>query len=354
MNILLIAGHGNGDPGACATFNGVTYREADLTRTVVKALKTRLKPYMGVTIYDTSRCAYDDYISGTLNRRAEFANQDYVLEVHFNACTWDGGNSSTKGIEAYVPTAETSVGVETAICKNVAAVGLRNRGVKKKNWSVIYTAKKAGVSSCLLEVCFIDDADDMKIYGAKFNEIMDGIAKGVVEGFGVGTYKAATTTATKPAETTQTATKPTTTATDTLYRVQVGAYSKKDNAETTYAKVKAAGYPAIIMILNGLYKVQVGAYKNKGNATKMVDRLKADGFDAFITTQVGQVVAAKTITEGSTVRVKKGAKDYSGNGLSDLVYNRNHKVKQIDGNRVVITYNGVVVAAVHKDNLSLV
>ena len=58
-------------------------------------------------------------------------------------------------------TSESGITVEEAICKNVAALGFTNRGVKRKNWSVIATAKSQGVSSCLLEVCFIDDPDDI-------------------------------------------------------------------------------------------------------------------------------------------------------------------------------------------------
>ena len=64
--------------------------------------------------------------------------------------------------------------------------------------------------------------------------------------------------------------------------------------------------------------------------------------------------AKPTIQVGSTVKVKKGAKDYNGNGLASFIYNRDHKVKEIKGNRVVITYNGVVVAAVRLEDIYLV
>lgn len=61
-----------------------------------------------------------------------------------------------------------------------------------------------------------------------------------------------------------------------------------------------------------------------------------------------------TIKVGDTVRVKTGAKTYTGGGLWSEVYKRNHKVKQIDGDRVVITYTGIVVAAVKLSDLILV
>lgn len=62
----------------------------------------------------------------------------------------------------------------------------------------------------------------------------------------------------------------------------------------------------------------------------------------------------KEIKVGSTVKVKKNAKTYDGKALASFVYNRKHKVSQIDGYRVVITYDGQTVAAVNKSDLTLV
>jgi hypothetical protein len=52
--------------------------------------------------------------------------------------------------------------------------------------------------------------------------------------------------------------------------------------------------------------------------------------------------------------VKKGAKTYDGATLAKFVYDRVHDVKQIGGERVVISYNGITVAAVRKSDLILV
>lgn len=50
-----------------------------------------------------------------------------------------------------------------------------------------------------------------------------------------------------------------------------------------------------------LYRVQVGAYKNKANADAQINRVKTAGFDAFITTKSGtatsSVPAKKSIDE---------------------------------------------------------
>lgn len=179
MNILLIAGHGAGDVGAVG--NG--YKEADLTREVASLLKPMLDNYANVTIADTSRNWYS-YISkgGQFN----FKPYDYVLEVHFNAGVSDTkGNGTTTGTEIYITTSEKTHGVETEIVKGISDIGFRNRGVKRKNFTVINRAKNQGVSSALLEVCFIDDKDDIKLYQSCKTEVIKAIATGIINGFGL-------------------------------------------------------------------------------------------------------------------------------------------------------------------------
>ncbi len=145
------------------------------------------------------------------------------------------------------------------------------------------------------------------------------------------------------------------------YKVQVGAYSVKSNADAMLAKVKAAGFDTYMVQADGMYKIQVGAYNLKSNAEAMQTTLKLNGFDAFITTEQGKAVSGtaatapvKEITVGSTVKLAQGAKTYDGKGLAGFVYARNHEVKEINGDRVVITYQGTVVAAVKKSDLTLV
>lgn len=178
MKILLISGHGAGDPGASSTF-GV---EAAETVVMVKKIKETLEKYAAVDLYPVERNAFKDIKKGEC--KVNFGKYDYVLEVHFNAGVSDlTGNEKTTGTEIYVTTAEKTTGVETRIMQKMAALGLKNRGVKKKNWSVIARAKASGTSSALLEVCFIDDKDDMKIYTEKKNQIAAAVAMAIAEQF---------------------------------------------------------------------------------------------------------------------------------------------------------------------------
>lgn len=68
-----------------------------------------------------------------------------------------------------------------------------------------------------------------------------------------------------------------------LYRVQVGAYQRKENAEKMLAKVKKAGFDTYMVKENNLYHVQVGAYREKENAENMMKKLKAKSFEVFLT-----------------------------------------------------------------------
>lgn len=61
--------------------------------------------------------------------------------------------------------------------------------------------------------------------------------------------------------------------------------------------------------------------------------------------------ATSSIKVGDTVKVKRGANTYNGGSLASFVYDRNHKVSEVSGNRAVITYDGTVVAAVNTKDL---
>lgn len=113
-------------------------------------------------------------------------------------------------------------------------------------------------------------------------------------------------------------------ATDGLYRVQVGAYSKLDNARRQLAVIQGKGFEALVKKFGNLYKVQTGAYSVKANAEAQLARVKAAGFeDAYITQESGgTVVATDDVPEPSyvTYKVKRGdslwsiAKANLGNG----------------------------------------
>lgn len=74
--------------------------------------------------------------------------------------------------------------MKTEILKNLCnCVKYHNRGVKRKGFRVISKIKSQGVCSALLEVCFIDNSNDIEIYQKNKNKLATAVAKGIATGF---------------------------------------------------------------------------------------------------------------------------------------------------------------------------
>lgn len=90
---------------------------------------------------------------------------------------------------------------------------------------------------------------------------------------------------------------------DALYRVQVGAFAEKENADRQLIKVKEAGFDAIEKKEDDLYKVQVGAYAKENNAEKQADKLEEAGFEAAV------ISDASSASDKPEVSTKKSNKE---------------------------------------------
>ena len=181
MNILLIAGHGAGDPGASA--NG--YTESVLTRELVFKLKSQLEKHSNITVFDTSKNMYRHLKSGNT---FDFSRYDYVLEIHFNAGISENAKKDglSTGCEILVHKNESGISVEEKILKNLSGLGFKNRGIKRRSdLQNMNTVHKKGVSYALLETCFIDDPTDMNLYISKKDAVVSAIADGIKKGFGL-------------------------------------------------------------------------------------------------------------------------------------------------------------------------
>lgn len=178
MKILLIAGHGENDSGAVA--NG--YKEADLTRELVKIVSKELRKYADVFVYATEKNACKQAKKGSLKIPD---GVDYVLEIHFNSAE----SNKAHGSECYVTSREEGITVEKLIMKELSSYfTLRDNdsvfdGVKRENFLVINTLKNKGISGALLEVCFISNKTDITVYQANKERIAKGIVEGIVKGF---------------------------------------------------------------------------------------------------------------------------------------------------------------------------
>lgn len=70
--------------------------------------------------------------------------------------------------------------------------------------------------------------------------------------------------------------------TTTQYIVQAGVFTGKANADKLAARLKAAGFDAIVKSDGGQYRVQCGVFASADNAAALARQLKTAGFDAVI------------------------------------------------------------------------
>ena len=336
--IALDAGHGLNTAGK-RTPNGE--REWSLNDAVRDYVVDYLKDYNCEFIFpDGNEGKVDESLASRRNAYV-VADADAAVSIHHNALSGKWNNAT--GVETWVDKKHTSADLRLAECIQKRLpdyTGLKDRGIKEENWAVI---NQNHVPAVLTEGGFMDSKTDYPVITSTNGQ--KGYAKAVAEG--LIEFLALEKKTNKKSETTNK-------ASSVLYKVQCGAYSKKENADALCAKINKAGFKAYVTKIGGLYKVQCGAYAKKANAEKLRDNIKSAGFDATVVKTSSTATQSTTIKVGSTVKVKKGAKTYEGKALADFVYDRNHKVKSIDGKRVVITYDGVIVAAINKANLILV
>jgi N-acetylmuramoyl-L-alanine amidase len=230
IRIVLDAGHGGNDPGAVA--NGL--KEKDLTLTIVKHIGRLLGEYEGVEVHYTR--TDDRFLE--LSERAAIANKlnaDYFISVHINA----GGGT---GFESYIHNGNVSAA--TIAYQNVIhaeimkAIGnVKDRGKKRANYAVL---RLTNMPAILTENLFIDNPNDAtKLKSEQFLlQVAHGHVQGIVKAFGLK----------KKAQPKPTPSQPQQKSSDKkLYRVQVGAFTEKENAERLAEELKKKGYPTIIV-----------------------------------------------------------------------------------------------------------
>ena len=175
MKILLISGHGAGDTGAV----GCGHKEADLTRTATNVLAGKLAAYdVSTTRYPVARDAYQDNRNGKL--QVDFSNFGLIVEVHFNSF-----NGSAHGTEClYKPSGMKALASKVSAA--IAGVGLLDRGAKQRtDLANMNRCAKLGVPYILIETCFIDNKNDMKIYEANLYNVWDKAAAAICSYYGI-------------------------------------------------------------------------------------------------------------------------------------------------------------------------
>lgn len=116
---------------------------------------------------------YSNSTNENLQMIVNLANKqdlDWFISIHFNA----GGG---EGVEVYTYEGRQYQDA-VDVCKNIAALGFRNRGVKKGTG--LYVIRKTKAKSMLIEVCFVDTKDANKYLEIGYKAIAKAIVEGVL------------------------------------------------------------------------------------------------------------------------------------------------------------------------------
>lgn len=249
MKILVIAGHGAGDCGAVG--NG--FREADLTRELARYVSDAM--YGDVMIYNTTRNCYKDIKNNENGARELLKTVDFILELHLNSHT----NKNVQGVEVLCK--RDSVFSRT-LAEKVSKCGFSNRGVKLSkdllNMNYCDTIDKPYV---LLECGFISNYHDVSVFKNSQKKIAQAIAQSFKVCYNLGEKK----------------------SNSKLYRVQVGAFARKENSEKLKKQLITKGFNCFITDKeDGFYRVQCGAFESESNAINYRNQIIKAGFDAFV------------------------------------------------------------------------
>jgi len=218
--IILDAGHGGTDPGAT---NGSLYESNHTLKLSQAVQKLLIAQELTVLMTRTG----DTYVS--LANRVAAANKagaDLFVSLHRNSHS----NAAANGVEIWIYSTAGAIdeAAAGAVLEQLSAVGIQsNRGIKKGNYHVL---RESNMTSMLVELGFISNIIDNQLFDKHFDAYAEAIAKGVCSAMGV-VYQ----------------TDNTATQSDVLYRVQVGAFRIKQNADAFLETVKQMGLDAFLV-----------------------------------------------------------------------------------------------------------
>lgn len=163
MRINIHAGHNAPGKKACGAIGYID--ESKEARRVKERTKKLLRA-AGHTVYD---CTENNGTSqaDVLNKIVKKCNANKVdldVSLHFNACRMEKSDGKTKGVEVLVYNKNGQAArYAEKIAKEIASsLGVTNRGVKGNK--SLYYLRKTKAPAILIEVCFVDDADDVQHY----------------------------------------------------------------------------------------------------------------------------------------------------------------------------------------------
>src|SRR5699024_934042 len=226
IKLVINKGHGGNDSGAVG--NGLM--EKVLTKKIGDLIINKLKDY------DIEVKSIQQSGNQSLTHVTNEANKwgaDYFLSIHINAGGGTGFESFIYNGNVSRKTFDFRETVHNEIMKSIKGYNVRDRGKKRANFHVLRETKMAAMLS---ENMFIDTKKDSDLL--KDEKFLDKIAQGHVNG--IVKYLSLKKKKTEYSDN------------STYYRVVVGSYKNRKNAENQQKKLKEKGFDSFLV-----------AYKNR-------------------------------------------------------------------------------------------
>lgn len=281
--IVIDCGHGGNNSTAgkrsSVSVVGQMIYEWDMNNAVCNYIQEMLRDYDVIVYRTDDKTGKTDVSLAERVRRTNNYNPDVFVSIHHNA----GGGT---GVETYWHTLGSSQDKKLATCiqsRLPQKTGLRNRGVKQASFYVL--GCKSSIPAVLVEGGFYDTKHDFDILMSEQGR--RGYAEAVVEGIVefLGLVKIRNTTTSTTVNTTVT-TPTVSNTTDKHYRVVIGSYTVKTNAQSKLNEVTEKGVDAFLAVtdVNGktYYRVVSGSYSNRDNAVVRQNELKKMNIETFL------------------------------------------------------------------------
>lgn len=209
--IFIDPGHGGTDSGAL----GINIIEKEFNLLICNKVIEKLKGYECEVFYSRNN---DKYVS--LEERVLMSNGkncDVFISIHCNSAD----SPKATGFESYSYTGNSTLqnNIHKEVIKNLP---LKDRGKKQANFYVIKNTKAKAV---LMELGFINNVNDCTVLNTNIENIVNGIVRGIVIECGLSPV----------------------TTTRELYRVCVGSYTVKENADNMLRQLEKEGYKPFIV-----------------------------------------------------------------------------------------------------------
>ncbi|WP_075720962.1 N-acetylmuramoyl-L-alanine amidase [Roseburia sp. 499] len=245
--IMIDSGHGGMD-------NGAVYmgrKEKDDNLRIGLAVGERLEKAGYHVLYTRNTDVYDTPLQKA--QKANNAGADYFFSFHRNSGEIPNTYSGAQALVYADNTRAYQIGEN--IMEQLIQLGFKDLGVEERPGLVVL--RRTNMPAVLLELGFINNDEDNRIFDEQFDQMADAIVRGIEQSIPLAPVKK-------------------------QYGVQVGLFRYQSNAEYLKEELENIGYTVVVRREEPYYAVVVGRETTLEDATNLQNQLRQQGYDTLV------------------------------------------------------------------------